>query len=411
MKILISAITGFRNRGVEALVRTTIEQISQRQPDATFGLMTETSDYDIARLGKTENIKLIDCSYQRRFKSNRFNRLRTKASNVYKPIGIDYGIVSSSLENASAVIASGGDMFSSDYGMSALQNNLRPLEIAIKANVPIIFAAQSIGPFTEDAHAEKWLTVARRTKLITVREEMSYKYLTQKLRLPSHLVKHVADPAFLLAPTNNGKDMLKNYGLDLSKPVIALAVSQGISRYASGCNYDQHLSTLKDLTLMLVNELQAQVLLVPHVQEVRTNNDDRVIASKLLRALNFNSNVKIAGLDHSASEFKALIGACDMVIAERMHAAIAGLSSGVCTVVVGYSVKGIGIMTDLLGTDMAKNNFVIPLDEFVKPESACEFIQKSWQNRQQSVNQLNTSLPKTKERAKESFDLIASIIH
>lgn len=410
MKILISAITGFRNRGVEALVRTTLEQIIQREPNVTFGLMTETPEYDAERLGSQNNVKLIDCSYQRRFKIDRMSRVRTKISNLYEPIGLDYGVIKSSLRGASAVIASGGDMFSSDYGFTALKNNLRPLELAIKNNVPVIFAAQSIGPFKEDQHTEKWLSIAQKSALITVREEKTYEYLTKDLRLSQSLVKHVADPAFLLQPEGNGKDMLKTYGIDINQPVIAFAVSQGINRYADGCSYDQHLKTLKQLTQMLVNELGVQVLLVPHVQEVKPSNDDRIIATKLLRHLGFPEKVKIAGADHSAAEFKALIGACDMVIAERMHAAIAGLSSGVCTSVIGYSVKGIGIMTELLGPDVVQDGFVIPLNKFVEPSIACQTVKSAWLQRQTAVDKLAISLPMMKDKAKQNFDLIAESI-
>ena len=50
MKIVITGVTGFRNRGVEALVRPTVENLLLRYPDAEITIATWSPDYDAQRL-------------------------------------------------------------------------------------------------------------------------------------------------------------------------------------------------------------------------------------------------------------------------------------------------------------------------------------------------------------------------
>ncbi len=407
MKAVITGITGLRNRGVEALVVPTIEQLRQRQPDLAVSVLTRTPDYDGLRL-QQYGTNLVDSSL-RSSPQNRFQRLRAKFSQFYKRRAPSSEAIASVFDSASIVIASGGDVFSSDYG--GLSRHLRPLELALDAGVPIAFLAQSIGPFKTDAEVEAWLRVARRSKIVTVREKLSYDYVTRDLGLPTALVKQTADPAFLLMPPPPQKvtDLLRAYGITSDRPVVAIAPSQGISRYAD-CDYDRHLKAWYQVVNFILDELDVQVLVIPHVQEISASNDDRILATSLLRILDFDPRVRLAGADHSASEFKGLIGACDMVVAERMHAAIAGLSSGVCTVAVGYSIKAEGIMTNLLGTELLHDGLLISIHQFLEADGACATIGSAWHQRHKVASQLNEVLPKVKQDAASNFDIISEII-
>ncbi|MCX7595552.1 MAG: polysaccharide pyruvyl transferase family protein, partial [Fischerella sp.] len=220
MKAVITGITGLRNRGVEAMVVTTIEQLRQRQPNLDINILTETTDYDEIRLQHL-NVNLTSDDYLL-LNRDRWLRLRAKFSKFYKPLTPTYQNLTSLLKGASVVIASGGDVFSSDYGQRFLKQQLQPLEFALDADLPVVFLAQSIGPFKTDTEAQMWLNVARRSKLITIRENLSYKYVTKDLGLSTDLVKHTADPAFLLpaAPPEIVDNLLKYYGITKDRPIV-----------------------------------------------------------------------------------------------------------------------------------------------------------------------------------------------
>jgi len=407
MKAVITGITGLRNRGVEALIVPTIEQLQQRLPNLNIGVLTKTLDYDLLRLQPYHAQPVNDCLPNP--SKSRLGKLKAKALQFRQSRNPDHKAVMDWLQTASVVIASGGDVFSSDYGV--LRRHLQPLEIALDAGVPVVFLAQSIGPFKYAAEAEAWLSIARRSKLITVREQISYNYVTKDLGLAPTLVKQTADPAFLLAPPEPHivANMLNFYGITKERPTVAIGLSQGISRYAN-CNYDHHLKAWYEVVQMLLHELDATVLIVPHVQELSPNNNDQILATNLIRLLDFNPRVRVASADHTASEFKGLISACDLVIAERMHAAIAGLSMGVCTVAVGYSIKAEGIMTNLLGAESLHNGLLIPIQQFLDSDAACSGVRTAWNRRQEVAAQLQSILPQTKKDSASNFDMIASLL-
>ena len=404
MKALITGVTGFRNRGVEAIVIPTVEQLQQRQPNFEAQILTKTPEYDQIRLQDYYATPIRDALINR--STRRLQCLILQISEVYHPLARDYHQLKEVIRQSSLVIATGGDIFSSDYG--SLYRHLRPLKMALKANIPIIFLAQSIGPFKTDREAQAWLDVARRAQLITVREKLSYEYVTQKLSLPTDLVQHTADPAFLLKPSSpeTVNKLLGFYGIDRERPQIAITISQGISRYTQGDRV-RHLQAWQQVIKMLLEDLDVQILLVPHVQDIYVNNDDRLIISDLLRSLDFDPRISLMGGDYSASEFKGLIGSCDLVIAERMHACIAGLSSGVCTVAIGYSVKAEGIMSDLLGNH--SQDFLISFQDFLEVNTSYPKIIRAWEKRKTIMAQLEELLPKIKLNSRKNFDLVLEI--
>ncbi|HEY9621765.1 MAG TPA: polysaccharide pyruvyl transferase family protein [Crinalium sp.] len=406
MKAVITGITGLRNRGVEALVVPTVEQLLQRQPSLAINVLTKTVDYDTTRL-QHYGVDLIEVPVNSG-RGSRWRRLKAKLP-FQKSAPSKLDVINQAIRESSVVVASGGDVFSSDYG--ALHRHLQPLEVALNADVPVVFLAQSIGPFKTDAEAKAWTEVARRSKLVTVREKISYDYVTKTLGLPEYMVKLTADPAFLLQPPSREQvaRMMSAYGITRDRPVIAIAVSQGISRF-SGCDYTQQLNAWKQVVKLLLDEFDAQVLIIPHVQEIYVGNDDRIAATNLLKSLNFHPRVHLVGADHTASEFKGLIGACDMVIAERMHACIAGLSSGICTVAVGYSIKAEGILNDLMGAEAVQNGLLIPIQQFLDADKATDSIRSAWKNRDAVASQLQSVLPSVKQNSASNFDMISAIL-
>ncbi|MEQ9373415.1 MAG: polysaccharide pyruvyl transferase family protein [Coleofasciculus chthonoplastes F3-SA18-01] len=401
MKAIITGISGVMNRGVEALLVTTIEPLSQREQNLTINILTDTPDYDQIRFHQN-NVNFINSKNKN---EGWMHSLRGKISKIYKPLAREYEL----FRDASIVIASGGDLFSSDYG--GLFPALRPLELALHAGVPVVFLAQSIGLFKTDEEAELWLSVARRSSLITVREQLSYNYVTQKLGLSEDLVKHTADSAFLLEPPPPPvvKNLLKSYGVREDSPVVAIAPSQLISSYADN-QRDKHLNAWCQVVNEILNELKAQIIIIPHVHDNRLTNDDRILATKIHRHFDFDPRIHLVGGDNSASEFKGIIAACDLLIAERMHASIAGLSSSICTVVVGYSIKAEGIMSDLFGTEAVEKGLLISIEQFLDIDIACRTIHTAWSQRHDVSTHLQKVLPQVKNKAAHNFDLILQIM-
>lgn len=131
-----------------------------------------------------------------------------------------------------------------------------------------------------------------------------------------------------------------------------------------------------------------------------------MLASEVLRAVGYDEAVSLAGGDYSASEYKAIISRCDLVVAERMHAAIAGLSTGVPTMVVGYSIKAGGILTDMLGEELTQSCALVPLNDFLEAGAGLERTRRAWENREALGERLAAQLPLMKQRASAAFDIL-----
>jgi len=399
-KVVITGVTGFRNRGVEALVKTISEQLIKKQPNLEIHIQTDSCDYDALRLPQ-KNIHFFQ-----RLPNTLLKRGINRLSKFYPPLSPLYH----HFQDASLVIATGGDVYTSDYPKT-LDIYLPPIQLALHAKVPVMFLGQSIS-FNSDEMAQKWLNVANLSQYISVREYISYDYLTKKLGLSPDKVKHTADPAFLLEPVSKNKvdNLLQSYGVDFNLPFVAIAPSQGISRFAGG-ERDKHLQSWIKIVNLILNELNAQVIVIPHVQEIGASNDDRILATDIHRKLDYDPRVHLISGDHTASEFKGLIASSEFLIAERMHAAIAGLSSSVCTFVIGYSVKAEGITTDMLGKEWIEEGIVIPFSQFLDVDFAWGKIKHIWENRKTVSARLQEINPKIKQLAASNFDLITEILN
>jgi colanic acid/amylovoran biosynthesis protein len=402
---LLTGITSVRNRGVEALVATIATELRRRRPDFPIAVLGRGSDQDVPRLDAL-GVRFLPVVKPGSWISRphpvaRVARRLGRAGE--KPMRPLQGVIS----GASVVIASGGDPFSLHYG--SVESHLRPIRVALNCGVPVIFLGHSVGPFANRSDERLWAGVAGRARLITVREPITYDYLTAELGLPVSLVHETADPAFLLEPATPAaiEAVRRRFGIDGNGPVIALAPSQAIARHAQ-VDEEAHLRAWSAAIRMIVDEIQARVLLVPHVQGTGPESDDSLIVGELQARAGQDRRVKVAGA-LTAAEVKGLIGGCDLLVAERMHAAIAGLSSGVPTLTVSYSRKAEGIVRQVLGND-AGRSLVIRLDRFVEPGCAVEAICSAWTRRHEIRGILDERLPAVRRMAARNFDLQAEVI-
>jgi polysaccharide pyruvyl transferase WcaK-like protein len=102
------------------------------------------------------------------------------------------------------------------------------------------------------------------------------------------------------------------------------------------------------LSLHVHERLGGSVFLVPHqVHPSYYGPDDRSAAEALVLRLGRPHWMHSIQGDYSPPCLKGFIGQCDVLVASRMHAAIAGLSSGVPTLLVAWSHKYRGVMEEI----------------------------------------------------------------
>jgi colanic acid/amylovoran biosynthesis protein len=392
---------------VEALLVTTIEQVRLRDPAAEFTVLTGDASYDAHRCSGN-GVKVMDPSLPQ-FSPTGFG-LKGLVRLFLRRRGERWRRLVTVLREADLVIASGGDMFSSEYGRESLDLNLAVLRLAAVSGRPVVFLGHSIGPFRATDELAAWARVAAQSPLITLREGLSYDYVRANSSLPQTKVAKTADVAFLLRPSETGEKLFEALGLDPRRPTVACAISQGISRYA-GVDSASHMRAWHECIEHFAVGLGLQVLLIPHVQDRYPGNDDAILGTGLLRRVSAGARVRtrLAAGDFSAAEYKALISRCELVIAERMHAAIAGLSSGVATLAVGYSVKARGILLDILGPQMVEDGLLMPVESFAGTSNVVQRVERVFGDRHRIAAELRQRLPRVQEAARANFELLHEV--
>lgn len=128
------------------------------------------------------------------------------------------------------------------------------------------------------------------------------------------------------------------------------------------------------------------LLLLPHV--TMPVDDDREALEQLVQQLSPEERRRICRVPDSsnAAQRKYLISRCELLVCCRTHASIAAYSTGVPTLVVGYSIKSQGI-----GRDLGMERWVIPLEDSAGlPARTAEL----WESRHQIRARLLAKLDK-----------------
>ncbi len=164
------------------------------------------------------------------------------------------------------------------------------------------------------------------------------------------------DPAFELEVSKpkalTGFVPGKMVGINLSPMVLDRAKDPGLVREG-----------YRNFIRYILDNTDNGIAFVPHV--VWSNNDDRRPLSELYNE--FKDTGRAVMIEDSPAEvLKGYISECSFFVGARTHSTIAAYSTGVPTLVIGYSVKSRGIATDLFGTC---DNYVLPVQELDDPQA------------------------------------------
>jgi colanic acid/amylovoran biosynthesis protein len=407
MKILLTGVSGFRNRGVEALVDTAQTEISATRPNASFTIVTTDPTYDVTRNAPEVTVLRDSPTF---FKQSRLRRSLIRAL-VPKRRLPSVQRIQQAIDEADVVIASGGDIFSSDYGIGLLRRQAALLEEAQRAGRKTVFLAHSIGPFKTAAEVAILKPVLEASSLITVRESLTQRYLVDDVGIAKDRVVLTSDVAFLLQPSEPRRMecILSLAGVPADVPYVALAPSEGITSFSDIKNRGDHDAAWIDTVRHFLSTEDLHVLLIPHVQEVNIANDDSQIAFRLMERLGFPKRLHSAMGPLSARDFKGLIAGAQFFAGERMHACIAALSMLVPSLVIGYSVKARGIMNDIFdGHSQARTT--ISVADFVGAPARSRMLTEVWDQKEEIRQVLGERIPLIKQRAARNFEALSPVI-
>ena len=227
--------------------------------------------------------------------------------------------------------------------------------------------------------------------LIVAREKITFETLKQIN--PNTVL--LPDPAFQLdieeLPLPRKFDNHKFIGVNLS-PLIM--------EYGNG---EIIFNNYKHLLEYILTNTDYHVLLIPHV--VKDGNDDRTILRRLMSEFEDTDKLFLVN-DCNCMQLKGYISRCDLFVGARTHATIAAYSTCVPTLVVGYSVKSIGIARELFGTDQ---DYVIPVQNLNDDSKLVNNFKWLVDNSQNIREHLSSFMPEYKNRLNDAKKLIEEL--
>lgn len=331
--------TGSGNHGCEALVRATVDLLSETSSLYSTGY-EEDIKYGIDRIVKLnrDEIKLLS-HHSMKYLISAIQIKLTHSTRLYTKYSRKCFL--SKVEKKDICLSIGGD----NYCYSGIETLGDLNSLIKKKGAKTVLWGCSIDP---DVLTPAVVYDLKNYDLITVREQLTLDAL-KKVGVYKN-VKKVSDPAFLL----NMEETLLPMGF-VPGNTIGLNLSPLILHYTS--HREEALLAFYNLVQEILDVTDCTVALIPHV--VKEGNSDLEILEPIYQRFKITNRVILVP-DQNCMRLKYIISKCRLFIGSRTHATIAAYSTYVPTLVIGYSIKSRGIATDLFGTD---KGYVIPVQE------------------------------------------------
>lgn len=337
---------GSKNHGCEAIVRSTLG-ILQHEGTFHFTLISKKPEED-AEYGVDQLCEVIQEQeqYSRFTPSFAKAYIHLKLTKDYVPLDkLYYKKAFDHIGKGDIALSIGGD----NYCYADVKRYTMMHDMLLRRGAKTVLWGCSVEPsLLEDAAIAQDIA---RYSLITARESISYEALRS---VNPHTIL-VPDPAFTMEcrvpALPDGFVDGNMVGINLSPMVIENESSSGMAM----ANYQK-------LIDHILTETTMGVALIPHV--VWNFTDDRISLRELYQKYQHTGRVVMVQ-DRTCTELKGIISRCRFFVGARTHATIAAYSTGVPTLVVGYSVKARGIARDLFGTE---DGYVLPVQN-LKEES------------------------------------------
>ncbi len=328
-RILLYNHSGCENRGCEAIVRSTAALFAQT--GAQVALSSRQPGYD--RSLKMEDVCRIvpatisPYSMRRLVNSVGYRLGMARESEVARR----YAPAISLGRRSGICLSVGGDTYCYGYQehMAVINGRLR------RAGIPLVLWGCSVEP---ELLQGEILRDLKQYDLIVARESIT----AQAMRSAGLPVRTWCDPAFTLPaeelPLPPGWREGNTVGLNVSPLVL-------------DCMKDREsaLDAFVALVRHILSTGDSAVALVPHVTWAHDSDIDAL--SRIKARFEQEPRVFLLPGTLGAMQLKGYIARLRALVTARTHASIAGYSSHVPTLVIGYSVKARGIARDLFGEE------------------------------------------------------------
>lgn len=301
--------------------------------------------------------------------------------------------------------ASGGDSFSDLYGAGRFATVVMPKLLATTIGRPLHLLPQTYGPFADPDHHRVATEIVRTATTAWARDEDSFVALRELAGQDFDPTRHRqgVDMAFGMDPVEPELSDDLRFFLDRPGPVAGFNLSglllndpNAADRYGLVYDYERVVRS----AIAAVLDDGGRVLLVPHVIGASGQIDaDPAATLRLAESLGRSPDeVRVAPSYDDPRIVKGLIAKLDWFCGTRMHATIAGLSSGVPTAAVAYSIKTRGVFESC-----GQGDRVVTTD--TDTADAIDLLAAAWADRDRTAAELAAGQrPETVRAARAQLD-------
>lgn len=381
------------NRGCEAILRSTVAILKEEFDDCHFVHCPSGEGYNMRSYDELDP-DILHVLYPPKWTLKWFFRQYQKR--ILRKLPEEFEAF---LPDALAVLAVGGDNYTSDYHPRPVAR-FRYNSIVLEHKRPLILWGASVGPFDKDVEFEKYAAEElKKVTLICARESETISYL-ERIGV-SENVRAVSDPAFVLEP--EPVELSGREHILLEEPCLGVNLSPLMERYWQGEQSWQEHAT--QCVRSLLEEFDFPIILIPHVM-IFPGSDDHEFMNGIVESLpEFKERLILLGRNFNCRQLKWIISNLALLVGARTHATIASLSSCVPTVSIGYSLKARGINKDIFG----HLDWLVPLKS-LQPVVLTGMIGKLIDSRVEVRQYLTEKMPKYKERARLGGKYVREVV-
>jgi len=389
--IIINAMN--YNKGSEALVRGTISILKRRYPDsfitvAMSGNPTETVVNGMQGVDKYINRKPDVYKYSI---WNIMQKILWKLS--LKKASVFLRLYKCLKYNAKQdlIIRIVGDNYDKTYGNFFVEQYFieNMLDKKYSKNRYCLYNCS-----LEKSHIDNSVTSDVSTSdVFTVRESLTYNNFLEII--PKEKIHFHPDPAFVMSPQEialpQGWEIDNMVGVNLSNLILE-------DVYIAG--KDKILYAYYNLMEYILNDTALKIVFIPHVM----NNADLSALTILYEKYKGSGRViLIDDQELSAPQLKYIISKCRMYIGARTHSTIAAYSSCIPTLVLGYSIKSLGIAQDLFG---CTENYVVSSQNLSDGMALANAFKWMLSNEEEIRQHLEDVMPEYKQRVWDTANIL-----
>lgn len=328
MKYFLFNHVGSLNHGCEAIVRGTVNIISNADSNAEFVLSSFAPETDsgILEVEKRSFVTRPLTAFEKLVSAFNVKIMNSEEYALKKM----YSEMKAQAQDCDICISIGGDTYcyGDNHGIQVFTRELK------KSGKKVVLWGASIGE--EDLDDNKLLSLEDFDAIFT-RESLTYELLKNK-----NVNKKIflnPDPAFCME--RDDVNLIEGFSKENT-------LGLNVSPLVEGYNPEITKITV-DFIKYIIENTALKILLIPHV--VEDGNNDYEYMMNFYEKFRETGRIDILPSNLNAKQYKGYIANTRFFIGARTHATIAAYSSGVPTAVLGYSVKSRGLAKDLFGEE------------------------------------------------------------